>query len=243
MSSDKAALKGKTSLADRLAGLQEISLELVNAKDTHSILQLVVARAMELLSCDAGSIYLRERGETLSFEVALNKSIIFDFQRKSIPLSRRSLAQTVYLSGQSLNISDAYDHLDTAAAWTFDDSFDRNTGYRTRSILAVPLKSSAGKILGVLQLLNRKERPDLLWPSGDEDQIREMPTFSEEDLRLIESFAAVSASAIDNSRLKASIENLFESFNPSFGTCHRFSRSRNPRSLRTRDNDDGGPCP
>jgi HD-GYP domain-containing protein (c-di-GMP phosphodiesterase class II) len=201
-----------STLAERLAGLQEISLELVSAKDTSSILKLVTSRAMDLLNCDAGSLYLKEKEESLSFEVALNRSIQFNFERRSIPISKSSIASTVYHTGVSLNIADAYEFCDSDKKLLFDNGFDKSTGYRTKTILAVPLKNSEGKCLGVLQLINRKDNIHRQWPSDNLTAINSMPLFSEEDLRLIESFAAVATTAITNTHLRAEIEQLFESF-------------------------------
>jgi GAF domain-containing protein len=74
---------------------------------------------------------------------------------KTIPLSNRSIAGNVAINGKALRLDDVY--TDAAAKLVnFDKSFDEKTGYRTKSMLCVPLMSYTGKAIGVLQLMNRK---------------------------------------------------------------------------------------
>ena len=167
---------------------------------------------MDLLNCDAASLYLHKDEGQLLFEVALNDSVEFEFQRSKIPLSRPGVATQVFLGGQSLRIRDVYRIPASLKGVVFDASFDAKLGYRTRSVLAVPLKNSRGQVLGVLQLLNKKTRLAQRWPSHSEAALARMPHFDKQDTDLLESFAAVAAASLENQGLYREIETLFESF-------------------------------
>ncbi len=175
------------------------------------LLSHIVDRALNLLGCDAGSLFLMRDGQNLDFEVAFNRSVNFEFKKSRIPLSRRSIATEVFLTGEAFCVADVY-KLTGVRANLFDKGFDQASGYRTRSMLALPLKTRKGEVLGVLQLLNKKQDVADKWPSQDEKAIAKMPPFAKDDVELMESFAAVAAVSLENARLYGQIEQLFESF-------------------------------
>ena len=204
--------KSIEQIALRLKVLQRVSVQLMSQHNSKALLSKTVRYAMDLLQCDAGSLYLREPDNMLSFEVALNDTIQFDFQKVKIPLDRPGLSTYVFTRGQPLFIKDVYeipDHLDGVV---FDPVMDSSIGYRTRSAIVVPLVNTKGKTIGVLQLLNKKNAVEEEWPVNNETMIHNMPNFDRDDLELIESFAAVAAASIENQGLYADIENIFESF-------------------------------
>jgi HD-GYP domain-containing protein (c-di-GMP phosphodiesterase class II) len=103
------------------------------------------------------------------------------------------------LRDETVNIADAY------AAKGFDfsgtKSFDAKTGYRSESFLTVPMKNHEDEVIGVLQLINAKDR-----------QNGATVPFSEADQRLAESLASQAAVALTNRQLINQLEGLFESF-------------------------------
>jgi HD-GYP domain-containing protein (c-di-GMP phosphodiesterase class II) len=200
-----------TNHKERLEALQDIAVELMQPRDLSLMLKLVVDKAVDLLVSDAASLYLKNTEDNLSFEVAVNRSMHFEFKKYTLPIAGRGVAAYVFRTGENLNIEDVR-LIAPDSPYRFDDSFDRRTTYRTRSMLSVPLRSSKGNSLGVLQLVNRKSSREMIWPSQDPDQIREMPTFTPEDMRLLQSFAAVASAAIENAKLYTDIEHLFEGF-------------------------------
>ncbi|MEO5668645.1 MAG: HD domain-containing phosphohydrolase [Bdellovibrionota bacterium] len=202
----------RASTAARLTALQRISVQLIGLKNPHVLLQSIVRSSMDLLDCDAGSLFLSNDSDHLSFEIALNDSIEFEFQRVKIPLSRPGVATRVFASGESLRIRDVYRIPSSLKGVVFDPTVDAKIGYRTRSVLAVPLKNSRGEVLGVLQLLNKKSRASQRWPSQSATLLAKMPQFDQADVKLLESFAAVAAASLENQGLYREIEALFESF-------------------------------
>ena len=199
-------------ISRRLQALQRVSVQLMSQQSSKALLHKTVRYAMDLLHCDAGSLFLKAPGDMLSFEVAINDSVHYDFQKIKIPMDRPGLATFVFSRGQSLFIKDVYEIPEHFEGVDFDPVLDTSIGYRTRSAIIVPLISTKGKVLGVIQLLNKKEDSEQQWPINNEEMIASMPSFDRDDLELMESFAAVAAASIENQSLYAEIENIFESF-------------------------------
>ena len=147
----------------------------------------------------------------LRFKLTQNDSYQFPFAEYTLPLSEDSLAGYAALHGEVISLDDAY----AAAARTVRIASTRattsKTGYRTRSLLTVPMKNARGEVIGVVQLLNCKRNPAarLLTP---EDINREVQPFPARAVRLAESLASQAAVAYENSRLYQDIEELFEGF-------------------------------
>jgi HD-GYP domain-containing protein (c-di-GMP phosphodiesterase class II) len=148
---------------DRLKGLIRLGIETASIKDFDILMERILRSARKFVGCDAGSIYIvREdrlqfsftQNDTLSARLAPGSKLIYKIF--SIPIDSGSIAGYAATTGASLVIDDAYD-LPPGTPYRFDRSFDERAGYRTRSILAVPLKTRAGKTLGVLQLINARD--------------------------------------------------------------------------------------
>jgi HD-GYP domain-containing protein (c-di-GMP phosphodiesterase class II) len=175
-----------TALARRLAKLQSI-LEVAKAmtaeRHLDRLLGLVVAEGARVAEADRCTLFLadREKGELWS-KVAQGTEPI------RIPLGA-GLAGAVAASGVAIRIDDAY------ADARFDRDVDRETGYRTRTVLAVPMRNTRGEVVGVLQALNRRDG-----------------VFTAEDEELLGALAGPAASALENALLNEEIERLFEGF-------------------------------
>ncbi len=201
----------KFELAQRLKALEDISLELIRPQSRYEILTRVVNKAVDLFECDAGSLYLEGDSSQLFFEVAVNRSIPTNIERRSMPVNDRGIASYVFRTGESLRIRDVY-HLAVDAPYAFNEAVDLDLKYRTRSVMAHPLKNRRGEVVGVLQLINKKKDPKKKWPSEDVPVLESMPDFHINDAKLLESFAALASAAIENAKLQQDIENLFEGF-------------------------------
>ncbi|NCN41211.1 GAF domain-containing protein, partial [bacterium] len=164
-------------ISRRLQALQRVSVQLMSQQSSKALLHKTVRYAMDLLHCDAGSLFLKAPGDMLSFEVAINDSIHYDFQKIKIPMDRPGLATFVFSRGQSLFIKDVYEIPEHLEGVDFDPVLDTSIGYRTRSAIIVPLISTKGKVLGVIQLLNKKEDSEQQWPINNEEMIASMPSF------------------------------------------------------------------
>jgi len=183
--------------------LHEVGRALVSEQNLGRLLDLILTKARELLRAEAGSIYLLN-GEgdqrELMFAHTQNARVKLPFHRIVMPVSHASLAGFVALSRETLNIHDVYEIPDEAP-YRFSDAFDKQAGYRTSSVLVVPMQDTEGRVLGILQLLNRL----------DEDT-GEGGFFSQADQNLAQSLAGQAAVAVRNAQLREEIEQLFEGF-------------------------------
>ncbi len=194
--------------------LLEIGTALSTEPDLGRLLERILGSARKLVQADAGSLYLRREdagGEPyLYFAVAQNSSLPLTSPETSLPLDTTSIAGMVATTGQALLIPDAY-AIPASAPYAFNPSFDEASGYRTRSILAVPMTNRAGELVGVLQLINRKRNREARLTTP-EDVEREVLPFTERDRDLLRALASQAAVVVENNRLVEEIQDLFESF-------------------------------
>jgi len=212
MSAKKASTSGNfAETQERLKALQDIVVEMMSHKELCGTLKFIVNKAMKLLMADAASLYIKNsEGESLTFEVAVNQSVASVFEKTSVPISDNGIANYVFKNRVSLNIGDV--RKIKSNEYRFNDSFDRNFGYHTKSVLTLPLISTKGKALGVIQVINRKNNAAEKWPLKDQKLLSEMPDFTEEDAALLESFSKIASASIENNLLYGEIEKLLEGF-------------------------------
>src|SRR6202046_1017215 len=146
----------------------------------------------------------------LRFKPTQNDSVTFDSREFVVPVSNRSMAGSAAAEKKTINIADAYE-LPASSPFAFDRSFDVRIGYRTKSMLAVPLVSQQGDVIGVIQLINKKKDPDkkLFTPADVKEQVVSFDERSEELLGLV---AAQAAASLENALLYEEIRRLFEGF-------------------------------
>ncbi len=193
--------------------LLSIGAALSSSRDLDKLLNLILSKSREITYSDAGSVYLIDKNDQptkLLFKVAQNDSLEnFSFKEFALPLTTKSLAGYVAITGKTLNIHDAY-QLASSLPYQLDKSFDKNFNYRTRSVLVLPMQDQNGQIIGVLQLINRKNHPDLkLTPENTCNYSQGYSKFEE---RILISLASQVAISIERNMLQESIENLFEGF-------------------------------
>ena len=201
-------IKDKTNLRH----LVDISIRLTTEKDSSKLLNEILQVLMSVANADAGSIYSITDNKQLKFETVINKTLglhlrgdedsPIDFPNIDLFINGKENETAIVAhavnSGKYINIPDVY------AALPFDMSAARNmdslTGYRTKSMLTIPLKDHVDDIIGVIQLINVK---------GENDEI--IP-FSEELVTLTRSFASLGAISLTNSTLIKGMEELFTTF-------------------------------
>jgi HD-GYP domain-containing protein (c-di-GMP phosphodiesterase class II) len=198
---------GFQRLRDRrtMEHLHEVGRALVSQQDLDKLLEMILVQARQLLSAEAGSLYLvvgEGEAKELLFAHTQNAKVSLPYHRFKMPISRSSMAGFVAITGASLNIEDVYG-IPGDAPYHFNDSFDRQARYRTISMLVVPLKDTEGDVLGVLQLINRVDE--------DEDGQPIVP-FLAEHQSMAESLAGQAGVAVKNANLRGEIERLLEGF-------------------------------
>ncbi len=170
---------------EKVRALEDVGLALGSTLDLEQLLERVLGRIAALLEADRATLYLleEEKGElvsrlTLGGTPSPTSRVSYEIRLRV----GEGLAGWVARSGEIANIGDAY------ADVRFDAAWDRKSGYRTRSILCVPMKNHVGRIIGVLQVLNKRLGP-----------------FNAEDEVMLLSLASQAAVSIENSKLFLSV--------------------------------------
>jgi len=201
--------------ADReLEKLNEIGIALSSERDVNTLLRLILEKAREITVADAGSLYLVDEApdgtKSLRFMLTQNDSLDFPFQEVVLPLADDSLAGYTAFHGEALNFADAY-RIPRGRPFRFNDRYDRESGYRTQSLLTLPMKSPKGETIGVLQLINCKKKPSAKLRT-DREREKYIQPFPARSVRLGLSLASQAAIAWENRRLYLEVETLFEGF-------------------------------
>ena len=223
---------------ERVRLLIELGIALSMERDLERLLDMFLRGCRQLTHADAGSIYLvnREDGEArcITFAAAQCNSLDVPFRAVRLPLSKAFIAGYVGLTGELLNIPDVY-KLPPERPYRFDPKFDRAAGYRTRSMLVVPMRDHKGRIIGVVQLINRKTQ----WHrklKAPEDFEQFVTVFDPAGEAFAQAVASQAAVAWENARLISDMERLFEGF---VDASVRAIESRDPttsgHSLRVTD--------
>jgi HD-GYP domain-containing protein (c-di-GMP phosphodiesterase class II) len=213
MANTEFSLQAASERAGLIEKLLAIGTALSSARDLEELLSLILTKSREITYSDAGSVYLVDYSQVvpqLVFKVAQNFSQpTRSFREFAMPLTPESLAGYVALTGQSLNLSDAY-QIPSKVPYQLDRSFDSTIGYRTRSVLVLPMQNQQGGTIGVLQLINRKINQ--LQKITPENVLEVTQPFSQWEERVLRSLASQAAISIERNQLHENIENLFEGF-------------------------------
>ncbi len=194
--------------------LNKIGVALSATRDINTLLTLILQKTREVTGADAGSLYLVEQlSETerrLRFKITQNDTRQFPFTEFTMPITENSMAGYVALHGEVINLPDAY-AIPHDRPYQFNPKIDQDSGYKTRSMLTVPMRNAKGEVLGVLQLINAKQdfRAMIKTPEAFEEEVE---PFTGHDVRLALSLGSQAAVAYENSKLYEDIETLFEGF-------------------------------
>jgi signal transduction histidine kinase len=176
-----AELEAELARAERtVQALRDVGLALGSTLDLDQLLELILNKITELLEADRATLYLLDehRGRLLS-------RIMVGEEARSIEMPvGEGIAGYVAKTGRVIRVRDAYRDKRFLRAW------DDLTGYKTRSILAAPMKNHVGRTIGVIQVLNKQR--------GEAE-------FSQHDEELLIALATQAAVSIDNSRLFLSV--------------------------------------
>ena len=211
---DLDAAADRARLERELGELNAIGIQLSAERDLDVLLETILTKAREITRSDAGSLYLVEDapdGERrLRFVQAQNASVAIPFQAVTLPLDEASVAGYVALTGEVVNLDDAYAP-PPGSRFQINRWFDDQAGYRSKSMLVVPMRTPQGETLGALQLINCCPELDAPLRSAA-DVERQVRSYGERHVRLAGSLASQAAVALANRRLYESISELFEGF-------------------------------
>ena len=188
-------------LADtqKLRRIIELDAELNTIQDLDILLERILLEARKAVNADAGSIYVREddklvikytQNDTLQRNLPPGTKLIYS--KFSVDIDRRTISGYAAATGEAVNIPDVYG-IPTDAPYSYNSSYDRASGYRCASMLAIPLKTNAGDILGVLQIINGR---------GSTGQV---VAFSEDDELFVTHLAGSATLALQRARMTRAI--------------------------------------
>ncbi|MBX3229870.1 MAG: GAF domain-containing protein [Labilithrix sp.] len=224
-----------------LGELINIARAMTTERDVNKLLGVILEKCRFVTGADAGSIYVVEaapedtrssqpppalggkkdsapppsismmvRGPMLRFKLSQNDSVAYDSSEFVMPISNRSIAGSVVLAKKPINIEDAYE-IPVGTGYGFDRRFDEKIGYRTKSMLTVPLVSQRDEVIGVIQLINKKKDPEKrLYTKDDFDE--QVVPFDDRSEELLGMVAAQAGVSLENTILYDEIKRLFDGF-------------------------------
>jgi HD-GYP domain-containing protein (c-di-GMP phosphodiesterase class II) len=199
-----------------LAELTRVGVALSTERDLLSLLNMILSQARRITTSDAGSLYLVERDEddrptALRFKLSQNDTLTsVPLSEFTVPIDHTSLAGYTAATREPLVIPDVY-LLPEDVSYRLNRTFDEKFGYRTKSMLVIPMTTHRDEVVGVLQLLNRKRTPGTRLTTPDA-VAREVVPYDEGAVELVTALASQAAVSIENSLLYENIERLFEGF-------------------------------
>lgn len=162
----------------KLEKIIQLGSEVARVSDLDLLLERVLELARGLVHADGGSIYIRDKeknelglryaqNDTAQKKLPVGRKLVYTLF--TMPISNESIAGYVANTGRVLNIPDVYG-LDDRVPYRFNKGPDEVSGYRSRSMLTVPLQSSRGDVVGILQMINAKDERGHVVPFPLEDE-------------------------------------------------------------------------
>jgi HD-GYP domain-containing protein (c-di-GMP phosphodiesterase class II) len=177
----------------------QIDSELSKVQDADILLEHILMEARHVLNADAGTIYVRE-GDQLVFKYSQNSTLEkrlppghkLPYSNQRIPIDDTRASGYAAKNRVAVRIDDAY-AIPEDKPYKFNPSFDKQNNWKTRSILAYPLVTSSGNLLGVIQVLNAMS------------EAGEVIAFTSKDERIFEHFASSATDALERAYMTRAI--------------------------------------
>lgn len=180
----------------------EIVLKLFSSfstcKELDKLFDKILDSSRELTNCDAGTLYIKNDEDFLEFKLSRSYFLSNKFGEEGVndlfktftlKIDENSIAGYCAKTKKMINIGDVK-NLDKLVTFTYNDYWDKKYDYNTISMLTFPLINNQNELIGVLQLINAKDRK-----TGD------IIPFSRKSEYLLSLIAMQSAMAIDNIQL------------------------------------------
>jgi HD-GYP domain len=192
--------------------LNRIGIALSAERDIGKLQEFILTTMRQLTNADGASLWLKTVGEDgqpkLFLASSQNTSIDNTYQAFKVPVDEKSVVGYTVTVGTSQIYDDAYNP--PPGKPQGGKGFDQQYGYRTKSMLTVPMRNYNNEVVGAVQLINAKRSFDTRLTVANVPE--EVVSFRPEDLEMIESIASQAAVAIDNKNLLDSIQALFDGF-------------------------------
>lgn len=197
-----------------LRRLSQIGIALSAEKNINKLLEMIVDGARDFTNADAGTLYIvDDENKILNFVIIQNDTLKIriggvsggkiDLPPVPLEVSEKpnysNVSSFCALTGEMVNIPDVYEAEEFD--FTGPRKYDEQTGYRSQSMLVIPLRNHENDIIGVLQLLNAKD-----------SSTNEVIPFAAEYTDMVSSLASQAAVALENAQLIEDLKRLFDSF-------------------------------
>ena len=159
----------------------ELTSEITSELDFGALLERIIGEATRMLQAERSTLFLNDAKTGQLFSRVAEGDSVGEIRFPNDV----GIAGTVFTTGESINIPHTYADL------RFNPSFDRQTGFFTRSILCVPVVSKSGEIIGVTQVLNKRSGP-----------------FTADDEQRLKAFTAQLSIALQNAQLFDDVQNM-----------------------------------
>jgi HD-GYP domain-containing protein (c-di-GMP phosphodiesterase class II) len=192
--------------------LNLIGIALSAEKDIDRLQAFILTSMRQLTNADGASLWLKSDDEGVvklglasSQNHSIDKSTYSDFK---VPVDEKTVVGYAVSVGASQIYADAYNP--PPGKPVGGKSFDAQFGYRTKSMLTVPMRNYKNEVVGAVQLINAKRRLETRLTTENVEE--EVVSFHPDDVEMIESIASQAAVALDNKNLLDSIQALFDGF-------------------------------
>ncbi len=181
-----------------------IAIDISAERDFDRLMQKILLEAMGVCHCDAGTVYMKEK-DHLIFSTMFTKSKGLTIEEQNsqtmpppVPLTRTHVCACAVIDNKKINIPDVYESTDYDFAGA--QKYDAMTGYRTGSMLVIPMCDEKGEIIGVLQLINSLDEKGEIIPFD--------PAYEQ----IVSALASLAAVSLNNHKLAQEISDLLHSF-------------------------------
>src|SRR2546423_531363 len=192
--------------------LNRIGIALSAERDIDRLQSFILTTMRQLTHADGASLWLKmdeDGAAKLFLASSQNHSIDKDtYQAFKVPVDERTVVGYTVSMGKSQIYEDAYNPPQGKPLG--GKSFDAQYGYRTKSMLTVPMRNYKSEVVGAVQLVNAKRHFETRLTV--DNVADEVISFQPDDLEMIESIASQAAVALDNKNLLESIQTLFDGF-------------------------------
>ena len=156
----------------------ELESQLNRIQDLDILLERILLEARRMVSANAGSIYIKKDADNLVINYAQNDTLQktlppgqkLIYRIFTVPINTKTVSGYTAATGDAVNVPDVY-KIPKQAPYGFDTSYDKKSGYRTQSVLCVPLKTNTGEMLGVLQMINKMDDAGNVVPFSEQDEL------------------------------------------------------------------------
>jgi HD-GYP domain-containing protein (c-di-GMP phosphodiesterase class II) len=194
-------MKEKNMLYKKLV---EKTLEFHQLNDYDLILEKILSETRKFLNADAGTIYVK-KNNFLKFHYFQNDTVLTDqsegkkhrFSRLKLPINNESIAGYSANNVETLNIEDVY-YLSEDLPYKFNKNYDKSTGYRTMSMITIPITGSNNNLLGVMQIINKLD-------PNYKNEKKVIPFSKEDEETIVKYFAVQAGVALERSMLTREI--------------------------------------